>query len=82
MLRIYQEIRLPLAQRAAERSRLSGLMYEFNHPDHPIESASSKEEFKKLGNIIRASFGWLAEGGCDEDWIRAEAKLKEIAGHK
>jgi hypothetical protein len=25
-----------------------------------------------LGNAIGASFKWLAEGGCDDDWKQAE----------
>ncbi|KAL4262743.1 FAD/NAD(P)-binding domain superfamily protein [Pleurotus pulmonarius] len=79
ILKIYQGIRLPFAQKTAERSRLNGLIYEFNHPDFPVNSKSSKEEMHTLGEAVGATFGWLAKGGCDEDWKNAEEQLNLLA---
>lgn len=78
VLRIYQDIRLPFAQSVVDRSRDSGLMYEFNHPDYLFESDPSREKMEELGNAIGEKFQWLAQGGCDEDWDRAEGLLYKI----
>jgi salicylate hydroxylase len=73
ILLIYQQIRLPLAQKAAERSRSNGLVYEFSHPDFPLPDNPSLSELKVLGDVIGDSFKWLAKGGCDDDWKEAES---------
>jgi hypothetical protein len=72
VLRVYQEIRLPFAARAAERSRENGLIYEFIHPDYPVKPDATAEDLKVLGKVIGTSFEWLAQGGCNEDRKRAE----------
>ena len=72
ILRIYQEIRLPLAAKAAERSRNNGQIYEFLHPDYPVQDDATAEDLKVLGKVIGSSFEWLAQSGCDEDRKRAE----------
>ncbi|KAF5321784.1 hypothetical protein D9619_001981 [Psilocybe cf. subviscida] len=82
VLRVYQEIRLPFAAKAAERSRENGLIYEFIHPDYPVKPDATAEDLKVLGNVIRASFEWLAQGGCNEDRKRAEDLLSaRLAGN-
>ncbi|TFK33081.1 hypothetical protein BDQ12DRAFT_658445 [Crucibulum laeve] len=73
ILKIYEKIRLPQAQIAWQKSRTNGLIYEFMHPDFQhIQPGAQEEELKELGEAINESFGWLAEGGCYEDWSRAE----------
>ncbi|KAF7430636.1 hypothetical protein PC9H_006345 [Pleurotus ostreatus] len=79
VLQIYQDIRLPFAQQKAERSRLNGLMYEFNHPDFQVNSKSSRDEMESLGKAVGETFGWLAKGGCDDDWMEAEERLNKLA---
>ncbi|KAL4256654.1 FAD/NAD(P)-binding domain superfamily protein [Pleurotus pulmonarius] len=78
VLQIYQDIRLPFAQKKAERSRLNGLMYEFNHPDFRVNSKSSRVEMEALGKAVGETFGWLAKGGCDDDWMEAEERLNKL----
>jgi len=73
ILHIYQEIRLPFASKAAERSRTNGLIYDFNHPDFPVAENASVADLKALGEAVGASFAWLAKGGCDDDLKKAEA---------
>jgi salicylate hydroxylase len=77
VLRIYQDIRLPRGNMAAALSRDNGLMYEFNHPDFLLGQDPPKVELEKLGNAIGQSFEWLAEGGCDEVWNKAEEQLQK-----
>ncbi|KAJ6477006.1 FAD/NAD-binding domain-containing protein [Mycena sanguinolenta] len=83
ILKLFESLRLVPTQDAAEKSRINGMMYEFNHPDflfndpvHPDEP--SREELKSLGNTVGLSFGWLADGNVEADWAEAEARLKNI----
>lgn len=79
VLHIYQDVRLPFAQQKAERSRLNSLMYEFNHPDFKVNSKSPRDEMEALGKAVGETFGWLAKGGCDDDWMDAEERLNKLA---
>ncbi len=79
ILRIYQEIRLPLGTKAAEQSHSNGLVYEFNHPDFPVAENASAADLKILGEAVGTSFAWLAEGSCDDDLKRAEAMFAAIS---
>ncbi|KAG7088050.1 hypothetical protein E1B28_012084 [Marasmius oreades] len=78
-LQVYQQIRLPFAKIAAQRSLFNGMMYEFNHPDYFYEAGRppSKDELVRLGKAIEESFKWLGQGGCYDDWDEAERKLLE-----
>ncbi|KAJ6530254.1 hypothetical protein B0H19DRAFT_967599, partial [Mycena capillaripes] len=85
ILKLFEELRLPPSQDAAEKSRINGLMYQFNHPDFLFNDAShpeepSREELEALGNAVGRSFAWLTDGEVEADWAEAEAKLKVIAG--
>ncbi|TCD63053.1 hypothetical protein EIP91_006040 [Steccherinum ochraceum] len=78
-LKIYQELRLKASQKAAERSKENGMMYEFIHPDFAFDSRKgepTRDQLTRLGQAIGDSFQWLAVGGCDEDWTMAENMLK------
>ncbi|KAJ7726936.1 hypothetical protein B0H16DRAFT_1735435 [Mycena metata] len=77
VLKLYQELRLIPAQDAAEKSRLNGMMYEFNHPDFLFDEPS-REELTALGEAIGRSFEWLAEGNVAGDWAEAEAQLRML----
>ncbi|KAG7095911.1 hypothetical protein E1B28_006596 [Marasmius oreades] len=78
VLEIYQAIRLPLAQKAAERSWNNGLLYDFIHPDHSVKADATPEELKSLGLAVGEAFAWLGKGGCDEDWTEAESRLLQL----
>lgn len=81
ILKLHEHLRLARTQSAAEKSRLNGMMYQWNHPSflfndpsHP--DAPSRSELAALGNAIGESFAWLAEGHVEEDWAEAEAQMK------
>ncbi|KAJ6620964.1 FAD/NAD-P-binding domain-containing protein [Mycena sp. CBHHK59/15] len=83
-LKLHEKLRLSRTQDAGEKSRINGMMYEFNHPNflfndptHP--DGPSREELEALGNAVGLSFAWLADGNVEEDWAEAEAQLKAIA---
>ncbi|KAJ7681771.1 hypothetical protein B0H17DRAFT_942590 [Mycena rosella] len=83
ILKLYEELRLPPTQEAAEKSHITGMMYEFNHPSFLFNDPShpdgpSREELKALGNTVGISFVWLADSQLEEEWAEAEARLKEI----
>ncbi|KAJ7166258.1 hypothetical protein C8R46DRAFT_1276176, partial [Mycena filopes] len=78
ILKLHEELRLPQAQAAAEKSRLNGMMYEFNHPEFMFEHAPSREELASLGDAVGRSFAWLAEGRVEDDWVEAEARLTRL----
>ncbi|KAF8991669.1 hypothetical protein BDQ17DRAFT_1313282 [Cyathus striatus] len=75
ILRVYEKVRLPFAQQAAEKSRVNGIMYEFLHANSP-KDPKTPEELTSTGETIGKSFQWLAEGSCDEDLQQAEALLQ------
>ncbi|KAJ7215163.1 hypothetical protein C8J57DRAFT_1396941 [Mycena rebaudengoi] len=84
VLKLYEELRFSPTQDAAEKSRVNGTMYEFNHPrflfndpTHPAEP--SREELEALGRSVGESFSWLADVHVEEEWAEAEAKLRAIA---
>ncbi|KAJ7080838.1 FAD/NAD-binding domain-containing protein [Mycena epipterygia] len=86
ILKLYEDLRLSPTQEVAEKSRVNGTMYEFNHPNflfndptHP--DGPSREELEELGNAVGLSFTWLADGNIEEDWAESEEKLKAIVEH-
>jgi len=79
VLSIYDAIRRPLAQKASERSWDNGLLFEFMHPEYKVGPDASAEELKPLGEAVGASFAWLAQEGCQEDWRAAETQLLQLA---
>lgn len=88
VLRIYEEIRLPFANDVVRNSRLTGLMYEFTAPGYydgnDRTPAREKEGLQKLGKAIEKNWEWqgMPGDGPDEDWTRAESRLRELAGIK
>ncbi|KAJ7110796.1 FAD/NAD(P)-binding domain-containing protein [Mycena crocata] len=85
ILKLYEELRLAPTQDAAEKSRINGTMYEFNHPNflfndptHPDEP--SREELEALGQSVGKSFTWLADVNAEREWAEAELKLEAIVG--
>lgn len=75
VLSVYQAVRLPLGQQAATRSFENGLFYDFIHPEFNFDLEPSREQLAMLGKAVGDSFAWLGEGGCSEDWIKAEEML-------
>jgi len=78
ILSIYEKIRLPLAQAAAERSWSNGLLYDFIHPNFEVKPNSTAEELKPLGDAVGAAFAWLGQGGCEDDWRDAKDYLAQM----
>ncbi|KAJ7438743.1 hypothetical protein FB451DRAFT_1378122 [Mycena latifolia] len=83
ILKIHENLRLTRTQEAGNKSRINGLMYEFNHPEflfndpsHPDEPSS--EELKRLGKSVGLSFAWLADGSIEKDWAEADAELRVL----
>jgi salicylate hydroxylase len=86
ILKLYEDLRLSRTQDAAEKSRINGLMYEFNHPNFLFNDPShpdgpSREDLEALGKAVGLSFAWVADGHVDEDWEKAEARLKAVYGN-
>ncbi|KXN91261.1 Salicylate hydroxylase [Leucoagaricus sp. SymC.cos] len=75
VMKIYQNVRLSMANLAAETSRRNGLMYDFLDPDYPTPLDASMAQLEQLGKAIGDSFAWLGVGGCINDWKRAEQML-------
>lgn len=73
---VYQQLRLPVTASAAVNSRDNGRLYDFIHPEYPIKPDATAPDLIELGSAIGNSFGWLAQGGCAEDWSKAEELLK------
>ncbi|KAG6871801.1 hypothetical protein C0995_016419 [Termitomyces sp. Mi166 len=78
VLEIYQEVRLPLANTAAERSWSNGLLYDFIHPDFPVFPNATAGDLMPIGQAVGEAFAWLGKGGCDDDWKKAEALISNI----
>ncbi|MCJ1248745.1 hypothetical protein MMC30_005964 [Trapelia coarctata] len=73
VLQIYNDIRLPFAQKVAARSLANGLMYGFLLPEYDGLSLDI------VGRDLGASCEWLVEDkGCEAEWLRAEAMLREL----
>ncbi|KAJ7473609.1 hypothetical protein B0H11DRAFT_2236442 [Mycena galericulata] len=82
ILKLYEKLRLTPSQAAAEKSRVNGMMYDFNHPDflfndpaggHP--DGPTRAELAALGEAVGRSFAWLAadDGHGDvEDWSEVD----------
>jgi len=82
-LKVYDEIRRPPSQRAAEISRSNGLLYEYNHPDFVFNpeqdpNGPSKEDLEKMGEALGKTFLWLAEGHIRDDWLKAQELLLKV----
>ncbi|KAF9468726.1 hypothetical protein BDZ94DRAFT_1209062 [Collybia nuda] len=74
LMEIYNEMRVKPAQRAVDKSRRTGEMYDL------IQLKGEGMDLKKLGEAIGTEFSWLGLGGVEEDWMRAEGMLKEKLG--
>ena len=84
-LSVYEDIRLPIGNAYVERSRKTGLAYEFNYTPESVLSAgvdpSSPEGLKLLSEFIFEQ--WSCHWGDmpDKDWERAKEKLHEVLSH-
>ena len=63
-LRAYDAVRRPRAEVVVRRSREAGRMYE-------SDEGLYGEDYQKRGDAIVNSWGWLWEGGPEEDLERA-----------
>ncbi|KAJ3854849.1 hypothetical protein EV368DRAFT_80186 [Lentinula lateritia] len=86
ILKLYESLRLPAAQKAARASYDNGLMYEFDYPGLVFGDSQrnantrgpTPDELKLLGEHIGESFTWLKEGDVEGDWQKAEAELEKM----
>ncbi|KAL6308500.1 hypothetical protein BKA93DRAFT_725368 [Sparassis latifolia] len=82
VFQLFQKTRLHFTQDAAQVSRLTGRMVEFNAEgfydgsDVPDEKA----QLAALGRGIRELWNWQVDGNVDTLWERAEAGLAHLAG--
>lgn len=78
VLRIYRDLRLPRVKLASEKSRLNGLMYEFDGIEQSNFNSSCREDVENLGKAIGKGFEWVAEGSCTEVWEKARNQLNQL----
>lgn len=74
LMEIYNQIRVEPAQKAIEKSRRTGEMYDL------VPFKEEGMNLNKLGQAIGDEFSWLGLGGVEEDWKRAEGMIKEKLG--
>lgn len=73
VLKVYNDVRLPFAQKIAARSLANGLMYGFLLPEYDGVSLDV------VGRDLGASCEWLMEDdGCEAEWVRAEVMLRKL----
>ncbi|KAJ7624371.1 hypothetical protein FB45DRAFT_836440 [Roridomyces roridus] len=79
-LQVYSAIRKPFANGIVEKTRLMGLMYEFNAPGlyDGRRGEGEGEGLEALGELIRREWEWVGMHGIREDWERAERMLGTV----
>ncbi|OSD01849.1 FAD/NAD(P)-binding domain-containing protein [Trametes coccinea BRFM310] len=91
VFRIYQDVRLPFAQRVVNEASKAGLMYEFNCPglyDGSTPHTSSEEDaftvekrqLDELGKAIQEIWQWQWKERVEEQWEDAQRKYQEVVG--
>jgi len=81
-LRIYETVRMPVARKAADVSRMCGDCYDLNYiPDSVREAGveiTSDEGLKSISEAIYTAwtFGWT--GLPEDEWLQADAMLKDM----
>lgn len=82
-LQVYEKVRLPVANAVVERSRTTGLIYEFNYPAafgcHD-EDASLEEMAEHFIDTVYGQWTWQWEGLPSEDWVKAQETLVSVVG--
>ncbi|CDO69443.1 hypothetical protein BN946_scf184817.g3 [Trametes cinnabarina] len=87
VFRIYQDVRLPFAQRVVNEASKAGLMYEFNWPglyDGTTPQAASEEEalalekrqLEELGEAIQDVWQWQWKERFEEQWEDAKERYE------
>jgi salicylate hydroxylase len=84
-LKIYEGIRLPFANTIAQKTRLVGLLYEFNVEGHydgsyPVHGADS-DAIQTVKRAIHEQWEWkeASERVPDDDWFNAEEMLGKLS---
>ncbi|KAK7683133.1 hypothetical protein QCA50_013806 [Cerrena zonata] len=86
-LKVYDEIRKPIARDVADRSLKMGNLMEFHPdflpPDADIEKVrdGDEEHLKKIAEAMQDVWSFHYSKMPDEDWDRANARLGEVLGH-
>ncbi|KAI1794422.1 hypothetical protein LXA43DRAFT_1059245 [Ganoderma leucocontextum] len=89
VLRIYQDVRLPLARKVVRDAGRVGLMYEFNYPGlydgSPISASSEEEEeellrqqLSGLQEAIRDMWRWQWQEKVEDQWDEVERQYSKI----
>ena len=63
-LQAYEHVRIPVSQHVVDGSRLSGMMYQLQHPDY-------KDKYPELGPAIDRQWEWVKSPNPDEELNRA-----------
>ncbi|KAI8984807.1 hypothetical protein BD414DRAFT_515518 [Trametes punicea] len=91
VMRIYQAVRLPFAQRVVNDARKAGLMYEFNWPglydgsrpegiseEEALEL--EKEQLSVLERAIQDLWKWQWMEHFEDQWEEAERRYEQLVG--
>jgi len=78
-LKIYQDVRLSVANDVVAISRDLGMMYELNSPEYDGEDRNDSEVIERWGQAILSkwSFQWI--GVPEDEWKTARMRLTELA---
>ncbi|OAX31985.1 hypothetical protein K503DRAFT_750304 [Rhizopogon vinicolor AM-OR11-026] len=81
-LKVYQNVRLSVAQFLARQSEGMRCMYEFDAPGYydGTDQGNEREELELLKEKDLEGRGWENKGGPITGWLKAERKLQESVG--
>lgn len=77
-LRIYQDTRLSVAQDIVARSRVLGMLYEFNGPAYDGADRADENALEQWREEIAKRWEFQWTGSPEDDWARAEKRLEEV----
>ena len=78
-LKIYEQVRLPFANNAVQRTRDVGRFYSFSAcADGSVPAHCTPEELNRVRKSIEDAWGWQSE--CDWVWADAEEHWRTKCG--
>lgn len=76
-LKIYQDIRLPVANEVVSISRDVGLMYEFNGAEYDGSDRDDHEAIQRWREAILEKWRFQWTGIPEDDWLAAQRRLRQ-----
>lgn len=80
-LKVYESVRLPFTSAVVDRAHVTGLMYEFNGPEHYDGSLKGMPEersaLERLGKQLTHQWSWQWELPFEADWEKALEKYEQ-----